>query len=101
MKAKKMIWRSDDGRELSLRDMETDHLHNLIAYLYRRLEEFNRLAELALKNDLILPKPRTQGYLQEEWVQAGMKELARREDKGREEAQKRLGIHERKTQSED
>ena len=29
------------------------------------------------------------------------KELARREDKDREEAQKRLGIHDRKTESQD
>lgn len=81
MKASKLIWRSRDGRETSLRDMDTDHLLNLVMYLNKRQEEFNHLVDLAQEKDLELPPLMFRDVPYSIWVAIGVKELNRRREK--------------------
>lgn len=54
MKAKTAMWRSADGRVSPIRDLETEHLQNLAAYLQRRATEHDRISELATANGLAI-----------------------------------------------
>ena len=79
MKAKNMIWKSADGRTSALSEMETEHLHNLVMYLFRRMEEAAKLAQFAEELGKVLPEASTQGAPLSQWVKAGIKELHNRE----------------------
>lgn len=81
MKTKNTVWKSADGRQTLLSDMETDHLHNLVTYLFRRMEEAERLAQHAFEMGRILPPAQAQGHPLKDWVDAGIKELSKREKK--------------------
>lgn len=78
MKAKDMVWRSADGRTMTLEKMEIEHLHNLVMYLFRRMEEATRLEAFAHSLGRTMPEATAQGYPLSDWVKAGIKTLHRR-----------------------
>jgi hypothetical protein len=70
--------------------METDHLHNLVAYLHRISVENDGLRARAVEADVKLPARIVQGHPLQDWMEVGMKEMGIGAKKDLKEAQKTL-----------
>lgn len=90
MKSQDLVWRSSDGRSLPFSEMETDHLHNLVAYLHRISLEDEGLRVRAVEGGFKLPNRIVQGHPLQDWMENGMKELEARGKRDLKEARKAL-----------
>lgn len=81
MRNKDYIWQSADGRAYALHEMEESHLMNTVAFLDRKINEFNNIATDAADKGLLFPKYKVNGELGTVWKDRMLKELNRRVSK--------------------
>lgn len=86
MKAKTAMWRQANGTILPIRELTTEHLQSLAAYLQRSADAHERLMERASDAGLTIGLLYIRGELVSDWILCILNELARRRQKERQAA---------------
>lgn len=79
-------WICRDGRQMTLAEMDDNHLLNLRNYLLKLLAEDEKAKELANDNNFLVVARRFQGVSIDDWIFRVMKEINRRAKERRQEA---------------
>lgn len=74
-------WTTGQGEGIRLEDMEDSHLLNTVAYINRRVEEYNKMVELASRRGYAVPAFTINKQTADYWTNAMLKELNRRQGK--------------------
>ena len=85
MRNRDYVWRTANGREIRLEDMDIDHLINLSCWLYRQRET---IEAMQIETGLDFPRRSFQGSTIDTWLERTQKELMRRRNNEIKEAQK-------------
>ena len=74
-----VAWTTGQGEKLLLEDMEESHLHNTIAHIKRKTEEWEKTRlQILNERNRDLGEYRTNGALGEQWITLLLAELDRR-----------------------
>lgn len=79
-------WICRDGRQMTLAEMDDNHLLNLRNYLLKLLVEDEKAKELANDNNFLVIARRFQGASIDAWIFRIMKEINRRAKERRQDA---------------
>lgn len=79
-------WVCRDGRQMTLAEMDDNHLLNLRNYLLKLLAEDEKAKELANDNNFLVIARRFQGASIDDWIFRTMKEINRRAKERRQDA---------------
>lgn len=85
-------WTTGQGEVLRLEQMEDSHLLNTVAYINRKLDEYNKVAAMAHARNQTVPQYMINKASGTFWIDAMLKELNRREQKKIADAKKVLGV---------
>lgn len=80
-------WITGQGEILRLEDMKDSHLLNTVAYIQRRVAEYQTVADVAHKRNMHVPPFAINKKPADFWIDAMLKELNRRQMKAVKEAQ--------------
>ena len=85
MRNRDYVWRTANGREIRLEDMDIDHLINLSCWLYRQSET---IETMQIEIGFDFPRRNFQGADINTWLKRTQKELIRRRNNEIKDVQK-------------
>lgn len=70
-----LVWNTNNGRVLPIHMMDTQHILNILSYINKRVEEFQKVQEQAKERGYVLPAMKVNGELPDYWIELFLKEL--------------------------